>query len=121
MKIKPIKKETDYDEALAIISELWNAKESTTEADALEVWVTLVEAYETKHHEIPPPDPVDAIEFYLEQRGLAHKDLEGIIGTRSRVYEIMHRQRSLSMAMVRNLHSQLNIPYECLMRQGGAK
>jgi len=116
MSIKPIKTEMGYDAARATISELWDAKDGTTEADALEVWVTLVEAYESMHHEIPPPDPVDAIEFFLEQRGLAHKDLEGIIGTRSRVYEIMHRQRSLSMAMVRNLHSRLNIPYECLMR-----
>lgn len=116
MNIKPIRSEADYDAALAIIDELWSAREGTPEADALDIWVTLVEAYEARHHPIPPPDPVDAIEFYLDQRGLAHKDLEGVIGTRSRVHEIMHRQRNLSMAMIRNLHSQLNIPYECLMR-----
>jgi len=115
MDIQPIKTEADYDHALAEINELWGAEPDTPEGDRLDILMTLVEAYETKHHPIDPPDPVDAILFRMEQQGLTRKDLEPILGSRSRVSEVLNRKRTLSLDMVRKLHKQLNIPLESLV------
>ena len=67
------------------------------------------------HHSIVPPDPVDAILFRMEQQGLTRKDLEPILGSRSRVSEVLNRKRTLSLEMIRNLHKRLNIPLESLV------
>ncbi len=115
MDIQPIKTEADYDHALAEINALWGAEPDTPEGDLLDILMTLVEAYEAKHHPIDPPDPVDAILFRMEQQGLTRKDLEPIFGSRSRVSEVLNRKRSLSLEMVRKLHKQLNIPLESLV------
>lgn len=115
MDIQPIKTEADYDRALAEINALWNAELDTLEGDRLDILMTLVEAYETKHHPIDPPDPVDAILFRMDQQGLTRKDLEPILGSRSRVSEVLNRKRSLSLEMVRKLHKQLDIPLESLV------
>ena len=81
----------------------------------LDILMTLVEAYETKHQPIDLPDPVDAILFRMDQQGLTRKDLEPILGSRSRVSEVMNRKRTLSLEMVRKLHKQLDIPLETLV------
>ena len=85
------------------------------DADRLEVLSTLVASYEARHHAIPPPDPIDAIRFRLEQQGLTAKALEGLIGTRARVFEVMNRRRPLSISMIRRLHKALHIPLESLV------
>jgi antitoxin component HigA of HigAB toxin-antitoxin module len=59
VEIKAIKNERDYLAALSRIESLWDAEPGSEEADTLDVLATLVEAYEVKHHEIQPPDPVD--------------------------------------------------------------
>jgi len=115
MYIQPIKTEADYDRALAEINALWGAEPDTPKGDRLEILMTLVEAYETKHHFIDPPDPIDAILFRMEQQGLTRKDLEPILGSRSRVSEVLNRKRTLSLKMIRSLHKQLNIPLESLV------
>jgi len=115
MYIQPIKTEADYDRALAEINALWGAEPDTPKGDRLEILMTLVEAYETKHHFIDPPDPIDAILFRMEQQGLTRKDLEPILGSRSRVSEVLNRKRTLSLEMIRSLHKQLNIPLESLV------
>lgn len=71
---------------------------------------------ETVHYPMDPPDPIEAIKFRMEQQGLTRKDLEGIIGTRARIAEVLDRKRSLSIAMIRRLHEQLGIPAEILIR-----
>ena len=63
-----------------------------------------------------PPDPIAAIAFRMEQLGLTRKDLEPIIGTRTRVAEILNRKRNLAIGMIRRLHEQLGIPAEILIR-----
>ena len=115
MDIQPIKTEADYDRALAEINALWGAEPDTLEGDRLDILMTLVEAYETRHHSIDPPDPVDAILFRMEQQGLTRKDLEPILGSRSRVSEVLNRKRTLSLEMIRSLHKRLNIPLESLV------
>lgn len=113
--INPIKTEADYEAALARIEALWGAEEDTPEGDELEVLFTLVEAYEAKHYPIEPPDPVEAIKFEMENRGLKRKDLEPYIGSRGRVSEVLNRKRSLSIEMIRSLHKGLGIPLESLV------
>ncbi len=116
MEIKPIRSEADHGEALREIERLWGAKEGTPEGDRLDVLTTLVEAYEDKHFPMDAPDPIEAIRFRLEQQGLDHRALVGVIGGRSRVYEVMHRKRSLSLEMIRRLNERFGIPAEVLIR-----
>ena len=116
MEIKPIKNEVDYEAALQEIERLFNAVPDTPEGDKLEVLTTLVEAYEDKHYSIPMPDPIDAILYHVESRGLSRRDLEPYIGSRARVSEVLNRKRPLTMEMIRNLHRELGIPAEILIQ-----
>jgi HTH-type transcriptional regulator/antitoxin HigA len=115
MEIEPIKTETDYEAALKEIERLFDAKPGTPESDRLEILATLVEAYEDEHYAIPAPDPVEAILYYMESRGLTRADLEPYIGSRARVSEILNRKRPLTLAMIQRLN-QLGIPAEALIQ-----
>ena len=115
MHIRPIKTEQDYEAAMAEIEALWGAPEDSAEGDRLDVLLTLVEAYEARHHPIDPPDPVEAILFRLEQAGLERKDLEPYIGSSGRVSEVLNHKRPLSLNMIRKLWKGLNIPLESLI------
>ena len=123
MEIKPIRTELDYERTLRKVERLMDAKPGTAEEDRLDVLATLVEAYESKHFPIDPPDPIEAIRFRLEQQGLDPSALVGVIGGRSRVYEVMQRKRALSLAMIRRLHERFGIPVEVLIRpiRGGRR
>lgn len=114
--IKPIRTEADYNAAMAEIEQLWGAKSGTSEGDRLDILATLVDAYENEHYPMDPPDPIKAIKFRMEQQGLTRKDLEGILGTRTRVAEVLNRRRGLSINMIRRLHERLGIPAEVLIR-----
>lgn len=115
MNVFPIRTEENYDVALVRIDQLMNAELGTPEGDELDILVTLVEAYEAKHYPMPICDPVEAIKFRMEQMGLVPKDLTPIIGSRSKVSEVLNHKRQLSIAMIRNLHARLNVPYESLI------
>ena len=114
--VKPIKTERDYDAALREVERLWGAKDGTAEGDRLDVLATLIEAYEDMHSPMDPPDPIEAIKFRMEQQGLTRKDLEPLIGTRTRVAEVLNRRRGLSIAMIRRLNKALGIPADVLIR-----
>ena len=114
--VKPIRNEADYDAAMADVAALWGAPTGTPEGDRLDVLATLIDAYEAKHHAMDAPDPIEAILFRMEQQGLTRKDLEDIIGTRTRIAEVLNRKRSLSIAMIRRLHDRLGIAAEVLIR-----
>jgi HTH-type transcriptional regulator/antitoxin HigA len=116
MVIKPIKTDADYRGALKEIESLMMAKADTPDGDKLDVMVTLVEAYEAKHFPMDLPDPVEAIKFEMERKGLTVKDLEPMIGKSNRVYEILNRKRSLTLKMIWKLHNGLGIPAECLIK-----
>src|SRR5215469_5841776 len=115
-ELKPIRTQADYEKALAEVERLWGAKSGTPEGDRLDVLATLIDAYESEHYPMDPPDPVEAIRFRMEQQGLSRKDLEPLIGTRTRVAEILNRKRSLSIGMIRRLHDRLGISAEVLIR-----
>jgi len=114
MNIKPIKNEKDYTDTLNQIESLMSDKPNTPQMDELEVLTTLVEAYEEQHYKIDAPDPIEAIKFRMEQEGLKQKDLISIVGSKSRVSEVLNKKRKLTIEMIRNLHSQLHIPVESL-------
>jgi len=116
MLIKPIKTEADHAAALREIERLWGADEGTPGGDRLEVLTTLVEAYEEARFPMDAPDPIEAIKYRLEQQGADKKTLIGVIGNRTRVYEVLRRDRPLSLAMIRRLHQTLNIPADVLIR-----
>ncbi len=115
MTIKPIKTKKDYRASLKKIEELFEAKPNTPNGDLLEVLVTLVEAYEQKHFNISPPDPIEAIKFRMEQLGLKQSDLSDAMGGKNRVSEILNRKRELTADMMKKLHKQFNIPAESLL------
>jgi len=116
MNIKPVKTAADYRAALKEIESLMMATPDTSKGEKLDVLVTLVEAYEYKHFPLDLPDPVEAIKFEMEQKGLTVKDLEPMIGKSNRVYEILNRKRSLTLNMIWKLHEELGIPAESLIK-----
>lgn len=118
MDITPIKTKRDYLRTLKEIEGLMTAKRNTPEGDRLDLLATLVEAWEAQHYPLDEPDPVAAIRYHMEQRGLAAKDLVPFVGSRSRVYEVLNRKRRLSLKMIWKLHKGLGIPAESLIRAG---
>jgi len=117
MNIRPIKTKADYRASLKEIEALMAAERETPEGERLDVLVTLVEAYEKKHYPLDLPDPVEAIRFRMEQKGMTPKDLVPMIGRINRVYEVLSRRRPLTLAMIQRLHSDLGIPAESLIKQ----
>jgi HTH-type transcriptional regulator / antitoxin HigA len=114
MEIRPIRTKADYRAALKEAERLWEADPGTPDGDRVDVLTTLIEAYEAKHFPVPAPDPIEAIGFMMEQKGLTRKDLEPAIGSRGRVSEVLTRKRPLTLPMVRALGKLLNIPLEVL-------
>ena len=110
MDIKPIKTAKDYENALLEVDKLLDAKINTPEGDRLEIITILIEAYEEKNFPIDSPDPVAAIEYTMECRGLSRKDLEDCIGSRARVSEILNHKRKLTLPMIQKLCTQFKIP-----------
>ena len=115
MDVHPIRNDRDHKRALRQIEKLWGARAGTPDADKLEVWVTLVDAYEEKHHPVDPPDPIDAILFRLEQEGKTRADLEKIIGSRARVSEVLNRRRPLTIRMITRLRTEFGISADVLI------
>src|SRR5258706_7259385 len=115
-EVKAIRSGSDYEAELKEVDGLWVAKAGTRDGDRLDVLATLIDAYESEHYPMDPPDPIEAIKFRMEQQGLTRRDLEEIIGTRTRIAEILNRKRGLSIGMIRRLHERLGISAEVLIR-----
>ena len=114
-EVKPIRTKADHKAALAEVERLWGAGAGTSDGDRLDVLATLIDAYEAEHHPLDPPDPIEAITFRMDQQGLSRRDLEKIIGTRTRIAEVLNRKRGLSITMIRRLHERLGISAEVLI------
>ena len=115
-QIRPIKTTDDYEEALREIDGFIDAEPDTPEGDRLDVLTTLVEVYEARTFPMPSVDPVEAVRFAMERKELTPVDLVPCIGRLNRVYEVLNRKRGLSLRMVRNLHKELGVPLELLIR-----
>ena len=118
---KIIKTDEDYDRALERIDKLMDAEPGSSDGYELDLLVTLVELYEKEKYPIDLPDPIEAIRFRMEQMGMKPKDLIPFIGSRSKVSEVLSRQRQLSITMIRKLHKELGIPADVLLNDEGAK
>ncbi|MDM9379340.1 transcriptional regulator [Chlorogloeopsis sp. ULAP01] len=116
MEIRPIRTQTDYQEALREIESLFDAAENTPEYDRLDILSTLTEAYEKTHFPIELPDPIEAIQYYMDARSWSRRDLETCLGSRARVSEILSRKRTLTLEMIRKLNQELRIPAEILIQ-----
>lgn len=116
MKIKPIKTELDYQEAINRLGQIFDAKKGEPEADELEVLSILIDKYEKENFPIGFPDPVEAIKFRMEQMGIRQQDLAEILGFKSRVSEILNKKRKLTLEMVRKLSIYLNLPSDILIQ-----
>ena len=116
MEIDPIKNTKDYKHALKEIEGLMRAKRNTPQGDRLDVLVTLVEAWEAKHYPLDLPEPIEAIKYHMEQKGLGAQDLIPFVGGRNRVYEVLARKRPLTLKMIQRLHEGLGIPAESLIK-----
>jgi HTH-type transcriptional regulator / antitoxin HigA len=116
MELYPIRTEVDYQAALKEIESLFDALPDTPKYDRLDLLSTLVETYEKVHHSIEAPDPIEAILYYMDTRGLTRRDLEPCLGSRARVSEILSRKRSLTLEMIRKLNKEIGIPAEILIQ-----
>jgi HTH-type transcriptional regulator / antitoxin HigA len=118
VEIELLKTDATYRRALKKLSAFFDnppATGSALEAE-FEVLMMMVERYEAEHFTVKSPDPVAAIEFAIEQRGLTNADLQLVLGSRQRVHDILRKKRRLSLEHVRALHDKLLIPAEVLIQ-----
>lgn len=115
MKIAPIKNEKEYQKALKELGNFFDSEPGTAEGDTGEMLVLLIEDYEKKHFPIDAPDPIEAIKYIMEEKGLTNKDIIPYFGSKSLVSQVLNRRRSLSLKMIKSLHKGLGLPYEILM------
>ena len=114
---KIIHTEDEYTAALNHAETLMDAKPGSSKEEELQLWTLLIENYEEVHHPMPPPDPVEAIRFRMDQLGLKPKDLSPYIKSKSKISEVLNRKRPLSLSMIRSLHQGLGIPTDVLVRE----
>lgn len=117
MKIAPIKNEKDYQKALKELENVFDSKPNTPEGDTAQMLVLLIEDYEKKHYPIDAPNPVEAIKYIMEEKGLSKKDVVEYFGSKSLVSQVFKGQRNLSLKMIRALHNGLGLPYEILLAE----
>ncbi|WP_339653903.1 transcriptional regulator [uncultured Salegentibacter sp.] len=115
MKIKPIKTEKDYEQALERVEVIFDADSNSKEGDEAEILSLLIENYENQHFPIEAPDPIEAIKIRMEEMNLKQKDLVGIIGGKSRVSEILNKKKRLTVDMIRELERILHISASVLV------
>ena len=116
MKIKPIRSDEDYYEALKRLEQIFDSPIGTKEGDEAEILSLLIENFENIHYPIEAPDPIEAIKIRMEELSLKQKDLIGIIGAKSKVSEILNKKRKLTLEMIRNLAEKLNLSVSILIK-----
>ncbi|WP_036155446.1 helix-turn-helix domain-containing protein [Maribacter forsetii] len=115
MKLKPIKSDIDYRNALKRLEVIFDAPINSKEGDEGEILSLLIENYENEHYKIEAPDPIEAIKIRMEELNIRQKDLVGIIGGKSRVSEILNRKKKLTVDMIRELERILHISASVLV------
>jgi HTH-type transcriptional regulator / antitoxin HigA len=115
MKIRPIKNNADHEKALARVDQLWGVKKGSPQGDELEVWVTLIQAYENEKYPIGPPGSVSAIEYFMEEKKLKRSDLAPHFGSKGLVSDVLNRKKALTLKMIKAIHQEFGIPYELLI------
>ncbi|MDR0845874.1 MAG: hypothetical protein LBN71_11695 [Tannerella sp.] len=116
MKVKVIKTERDYREALRRSELISDARKGSAEGDELEVLGLLIDHYEKKHILLEMPDPIAAIKFRMEQLGYNQQNLANMAGLHHHASEILNKRKKLSLRVIRQLHEKLDIPAEVLIQ-----
>lgn len=118
MDVRALHDEADYDWALGEVVRYFTdpPRRATAEADRFDVLSDLIEAYEQRRWPIEPADPVDAIRFAMDLKGLTQADLGRLLGSRSRASEILSGRRGLTPRMMVKLHRAWGVPAESLLK-----
>ncbi|MBS3806466.1 MAG: hypothetical protein KGY60_03075 [Bacteroidales bacterium] len=120
MKAKILKTEQEYNEACERIYKLINSSDKPIDPDSpegeeLDLLSLIVEKYEQENHSMEAPDPIEAIKFRMEQMNLRQTDVAPLFGGKTRVSEVLHRKRPLTLRMIVLLNRYLGIPLESLI------
>ena len=119
MEIRPIRTDKEHQAALAEIDTCWGAPEGTEEGDRLDVLLALVEIYEAKRWSIDIDesfDPVDVLNYAIEELGHTQAELAELLDSRSRASEILSRRRALTVDMIHKIGEMWKIPADLLVR-----
>jgi HTH-type transcriptional regulator / antitoxin HigA len=118
MDIRPIHNDNDHRAALREIEALMDAKPGSEAFDKLDILATLVERYERERFPIAEPrwDPVDVIQFAIDEMGHSQKELGDLLGSRSRASEILKRRRPLTVGMIHAISTAWKIPASLLIK-----
>lgn len=116
MNIAPLKTNKDYENSLKRLELLFDAPKATPESDEADILALVIDDYERRHFPIEAPDPIEAIKIRMEEMNLKQSDLVNEIGGKSRVSEILNRKRKLTVDMIRNLTSRLNLSADILVK-----
>lgn len=112
---RPIKTQEQYKQVMEKIETLLSSEPNTAEFELLEVLSILADDYENKICPMPKLDPIEALKYEMEERGLMQKDLIPYIGSKSKVSEVLNRKTELTVKMMKKLHKNFGIPAEVLL------
>lgn len=117
MVIRPIRNDDDHDAALREIERLWGAAGGSEEGDKLDILATLVEKYEdTRWPHVDASDPIDMLQYAIDELGHTQAELADLLGSRSRASELLNRRRPLTVEMIHKISEAWKIPADLLVR-----
>ena len=117
MDIRPIRNDDDHAAALREIERLWDAAAGTDDGDKLDVLATLVEKYEdTRWPNVDASDPIDLLNYAIDELGHTQAELAELLGSRSRASELLNRRRALTVEMIHKISEAWKIPADLLVR-----
>ncbi len=117
MEIRPIRNDEDHAAALREIERLWGAAVGTEDGDKLDILATLIEKYEEDRWPIgDDSDPVDLLNYAIDELGHSQAELADLLGSRSRASEILNRRRPLTVEMIHKISQAWKIPADLLVR-----
>ncbi len=117
IEVAVIRNVTDYKNVLKRIRQIFDSEQGSDEFYELKMLALEVENYEREHFEIPEADPIEIIEFMLEQRDLKQNDLVGILGDKTTVSKVLNRKRALTLDMIRNFCNTFHVPVDAMISE----
>jgi len=117
MEIHPIRNDDDHAAAIREIEKLWGAAPGTEAGDKLDILATLVERYEEhRWPNIDISDPIDLLNYAIEELGHSQAELAELLGSRSRASELLSRRRPLTVEMIHRISEGWKIPADLLVK-----
>ena len=117
MEIRPIRNDDDHSAALREIENLWGAPSDTEDGDKLDILATLIEKYEeSRWPNVDASDPIDLLNYAIEEMGHSQAELAELLGSRSRASELLNRRRPLTVEMIHKISQAWKIPADLLVR-----